>query len=256
MRESSARKVSGFTIIELLVVMAIIAILYTMLTPVIRAVKASAYQSVASRGIAQLQMASTLYLIDHDDMYPQAMYLTREGRLMTWFGEYIGNEEFDLKNGILSAYRGDTILKDRTHIARRYLGDMSGFGYNWGFIGSDFHISQNYSRWPVCTGMASSSQLENPSSTVIFATSSFYFASWLKDGDDVTYDFGFVDPPDFWYGNPNVDFRHMGRRNPDPETQEVHSDGRAIFVFADGSVKTMTEEMVKPEHFRRETDAR
>ena len=256
MRESSARKVSAFTIIELLVVMAIIAILYTMLTPVIRAVRAWAYQSVAARGMAQLQMATTLYIIDHDDRYPQAMYLTTDGRLMTWFGEYIGGEEFDLKTGILSPYRGDTILDDSTHTAEPYLGDMSGFGYNWGYIGSDFHITQNYSRWPVCTGMASSSQLADPSRTVIYATSSFYYAAWLPEGDDVTYDFGFVDPPDFWHGNPNVDFRHSGRRRPDPENEVVPSDGRAIFVFADGSVKSMREEMVKPEHFRRGTYSR
>jgi len=256
MRESYARKLRAFTIIELLVVMAIIAILYSMLTPIIRAAKSSAHKTVASRALAQLQMATSLYIIDHDDRYPPAMYLTPGGRLMTWFGEYLGDEEFDLSAGILSPYRGDRTMDDHTHTGLPYLGDMSGFVYNWGFIGSDFHITGNYSNWPICTGMASTSQLDSPSTTVVYATSSFYFAPWLPDGDSVTYDFGFIDPPEFWYGNPNVDFRHHGRRRPDPENEVVPSDGRAIFVFADGSIRTMTEEMVKSEHFQRGTYSR
>ena len=97
-----------------------------------------------------------------------------------------------------------------------------------------------------------SSQLSNVSSTVVFATSSFYNAVWLPNGDGATYQFNFIDPPDYWYGNPNVDFRHHGRRKPSETEKVVVSDGRAVVVFADGSVKPLTQSQLKQEMFTRD----
>ena len=68
---------------------------------------------------------------------------------------------------------------------------------------------------------------------------------------DRTQALNFIDPPDFWYGNPNVDFRHHGVRKPNATKKEVVSEGRAVIVFADGSVKPMTQSQLKQEMFTR-----
>ncbi|HXH61862.1 MAG TPA: type II secretion system protein [Fimbriimonadaceae bacterium] len=245
----------AFTLIELMVVVTIIAILISMMAPVVHSVKSAVKQSGAARGLSQLSMSTTLYLADNDDTFPLAMYTTEYGHWQTWFGMQVGQTDWDANQGILGPYRGNTTLKDSTLIAEPYIGDMSGFGYNYGYIGSDFHIRRDYGAWPNCRNAAHSSELASPSTTLIYTTTSFYNAPWLPDGDGATYDFGFVDPPEFWYGDPNMDFRHFGRRKVVEGKDEVTSEGRAIVVFADGNIRTVTQDQVKPDWFLRSGSA-
>jgi len=236
---------------ELMVVVAIIAIMVGMISPVIKSVKSSVKQSAAARAGGQLFMATSLYLADNDDTYPLAMYTVEYGTWQTWFGKQVGETEFDSKQGLLGSYLGKTKIEDPTHKAEPYLGDDSGFGYNYGFIGSDLHVTNNYWSFPNCKNAAMSSQLSSPSNTVVFATSSFYNAPWYPNGDGATYDFGFIDPPEYWYGNPNVDFRHFGNRKPSELEEVVESEGRAVIVFADGNVKPLTQDQLKQDMFTR-----
>lgn len=239
---------------ELLVVISIIAILASMLAPVFKSVKSAVKQSAAARSGGQLFLATTLYLADYDDTYPLAIYTVEYGAWQTWFGRQTDVSEFDSDQGLISIYLGRTKISDPTHRAEPYIGDQSGFGYNYGYIGSDFHVTGNYYWFPNCKGAATSSQLNNPSSTVVFATTSYYFAPWIPKGDGVTYDFGFFDPPDYWYGNPNVDFRHFGSRKPSETEQTVESEGRAVIVFADGNVKPLTQSQLKQDMFTRNAE--
>lgn len=62
-----ARKNLAFTLPELLIVLAIIAILASVLFPVFRLVKASAYKASCLSNFKQLQLATTLYVTDWDD---------------------------------------------------------------------------------------------------------------------------------------------------------------------------------------------
>ena len=83
------------------------------------------------------------------------------------------------------------------------------------------------------------------------ATSSFYYATWFPNGDGQTYDFGFIDPPANWYGNPDIDFRHMGLRSPDAPIKLVTSTGNAPVVYADGHSGKMKQTQVLNENFIR-----
>jgi hypothetical protein len=67
----------------------------------------------------------------------------------------------------------------------------------------------------------------------------------------MTYDFGFVDPPEAWNGNPNVDFRHFGRREVVQDGQLAENEGRAVVVFADGRVRPHKKKQLEAEFFRR-----
>jgi prepilin-type N-terminal cleavage/methylation domain-containing protein len=246
----------GFTLIELLVVIAIIAILVALFTPVFVAAKHAVKQSVAVSAGRQLHMATELYMGDNSDVFPLGMYLTDTYAWQTWFGLQVKKDEFDPARGIIGAYRGNKVAKDPAHTARPYLGDFSGFGYNYGYIGGDFHVTGDFTHFPYCERPASSSELGSPSTTIVYASSAFFNAPWLPNGDGMVYDFGFIDPPEAWNGNPNVDFRHFGKRLVDFDSKEVdNEDGRAVVVFADGRVKPYKKHQLEAAWFRRAQNA-
>ncbi len=60
----------GFTLVELLVVMAIIAILMALLMPAISNAKAKANQTSCLNNMRQLTLAAIMYASDHDEEFP------------------------------------------------------------------------------------------------------------------------------------------------------------------------------------------
>lgn len=228
----------GFTLIELLVVISIIAILMAFFFPVFISAKGAVNQMQVSRGLGQTISATNLYLSDHDEVYPLAMYW-QGGTIRAWYGHMSDTQgNFNRSEGILSPYINGVLKKDNSLVAAPYLGDENGIGYNWGVIGSDFLLGGDWSHFPNCTNAAISVSLENPSSTIVYATSSYYYATWIPNGDGQRYLFGFFDPLSMWNGNPKMDFRHMGETTVDQANQTVAMTGSAIVAHADGSVKT------------------
>jgi type II secretory pathway pseudopilin PulG len=219
--------------VELLVVIAIIAILAAVLFPALVAVRAAAYQWSADGALCQVGEASILYASDNDDTFMPAMYYN-SGGFEAWFGRYVSPGVFDPTGSLLYPYEHSIKIKDPTAVGKNYLGDHSGFGYNWGFIGSDFHITWNYEYFPECVNPATSTSLSDPSNTILFATSAFYDANWLPKGDGQFYDFGFIDPIGYTGNNPNVDFRHIIPRQVDNSTRRITFKGNAIAFLADG----------------------
>lgn len=244
-------RAKAFTLIELLVVIAIIAVLVALFAPVFVAAKNAVNQSVAVNAGRQLGMTMELYMSDHNDTFPPAMYTYGAGAWQTWYGIQTGEHEWDVANGILGPYRGDKVVRDPIHEGRPYFGDNSGFGYNYGYIGGDYYVTGDFTMFPNCKRPASSSELSAPSSTVVFASSAYYSAPWLPNGDGLKYDFGFIDPPEGWHGNPNVDFRHFGKRHTVQQDQDEETDGRAVIVFADGRVKPYKKDQLEAAWFRR-----
>ena len=102
-------RANGFTLIELLTVIAIIAVLAAILFPVFARVKAAAWDASALSNGKQLGLATSLYVADYDQTYPQATDGTPgENQLAGWvfykvFG-YSGAGTFDVTEGSLFPY--------------------------------------------------------------------------------------------------------------------------------------------------------
>jgi prepilin-type N-terminal cleavage/methylation domain-containing protein len=240
----------AFTLVELLNVMAIIAILSAIFLPAARAARNVAYQYNAKMSMKNLAGAMSLYMTDNEEVFPPAMYL-EDGRYRTWFGYQDQNGAFDVHEGILTAYTDGKHAKDPIHKAKPYFGDNSGFGYNWGYLGSDVNITLDYSSFPNCVRPAAMSEIEDPESTVAFATSAYFNAPWLKGGDGMTYDFGFVDPPKYWRGNPNVAFRYGDPPTVDIQAKKVTPKGRALVATVSGGATSVSPGQLKDAMFER-----
>lgn len=64
------RTKAGFTLVELLVVIGIIAILISLMLPSISRAKAKANQTSCLNNMRQLTLAATMYASDHDEELP------------------------------------------------------------------------------------------------------------------------------------------------------------------------------------------
>lgn len=78
----AAPREAGFTLVELLVVVAIIALLAAMLFPVFAAARERGRMAVCASNLRQIGVAFELYLDDYDGLYPCT------GNLLLWQGRY------------------------------------------------------------------------------------------------------------------------------------------------------------------------
>src|SRR5579862_2204313 len=242
----------AFTLIELMTVVAILAVLYAILMPVVVQVKSFAEQWVAGDAIAKLGQSTTMYMMDSDETYPVAYYQLDGGQRQNWFGVCGKDGNVDPKTNLLYPYIKGKIQSDYALIAKPWEGDDTGYGYNWGYLGSDYYLPNRFSSGVGAQNPASESAVGDTSSTVEFATSSFYYATWRPKGDGLTYRYDYIDPPRVWFGNPTVDFRHMAIKTIDKKKREVDSTGVALVLFTDGHVRPLHQKEVTDQMFERD----
>jgi len=227
----------GFTLIEALVVMAIIAILLSILAPLLQTARQAAWASVSLANVRSLQRANALYAEDHDgDYLPGAIDFRTENR-HRWHGVRAPGERlFDPAAGPITPYlgggassvgvRGCPAFRGRLEELERR-DDMGfevgngGYGYNLAFVGS-VREQRIAGYWTLRTDERGSprSWFRQPSRTIAFASSAF--ASAAIGG---VHEYSFVEPR-FWADNPA--FR------PDP-TIHFRCNARAPTAWLDAS---------------------
>jgi prepilin-type N-terminal cleavage/methylation domain-containing protein len=243
----------GFSLVELMTVIAILAILFAVLLPVFIQVKSYAHQYIAGQAMQRLGTSTTMYMGDNDDVYPLAFYQLPNGQRQNWFGIVQRDGSVKPETSVLAPYVKGKIQPDQALNALPWQGDETGFGYNWGYLGSDYYLSASRPYPENCANPAFASSLTHPSETIVYGTSIFYFAKWMDKGDGQSYRYGFIDPPRSWFGNPTLEFRHMGERFVDQKKHEVTYTGQALVVYADGHLKTIQQKKVRNRFFERES---
>ncbi len=241
---------NAFTLIELLVVIAIIAILAAILFPVFAQAREKARQASCTSNVKQLGLATLMYLQDYDETFPLYQYNDCQGFTcyQYWFG-LLTNSGWDKTRGLLYPYmKNHQIQKCPSFSAAPRLGDGNGYGYNWGYLGSDLYISYS---WPPLNP-ASAASLSAPADKAMYADAGFVNTPWYGGNGEMLETAG-IDPPSAWYGNPTVDFRHVdNRKEINTAAQTVTHRGLACFVFADGHARAFGQTAVTDAMFTRD----
>ena len=219
------RQPPGFTLVELLVVIAVVAALAAILVPVTRAVRLSARASVSAGNLRQLAAATHSYIAENRGLFPPGMSFDNKTR---WHGARASlSAPFDPTKGWLSPYLGregrvktcpQFALMPRVPDPVSFEAGAGAYGYNWSYLAG-----------PPAKGTAEDPfkpehflRLPNPSRTVMFTTTAFVRSQGLQE-------YPFSEPP--------RSLNPAGR----PETANLPSThfrfgGKALVAWCDGRV--------------------
>jgi prepilin-type N-terminal cleavage/methylation domain-containing protein/prepilin-type processing-associated H-X9-DG protein len=206
----------GFTLVELLVVIGIIAILMGMLLPALSRAKQKANRIGCMNNIRQINLAASMYAGDHDGEYPRRAQIQK-----CWIfalKSYYGNNS--PTNNANGKEWNSKILKcptDRWLEWRSYL--INGFNDYWAATLSK-HDYEQVMQWRYAHGMKES-EIKLPSDTILFGEKrigSFHV---------------------------HMDFGQGGGNDKEEVNQNMHKSGSGAtsggsnFAFVDGSVRML-----------------
>ncbi len=131
----------GFTLMELLVSIALIAVLASLLLPAIRRVHLDARRANCSNQLRQMGIASQLYREDFGDRFFPYYQTTGQGTRRYWFGLAgdgpEGQRFYDASGGFLHPYLGGPRIQlcpsfpyGRPFVKLKFEGASHGYGYN------------------------------------------------------------------------------------------------------------------------------
>jgi prepilin-type processing-associated H-X9-DG protein len=221
------KKTKAFSLVELLVVIATIAMLMSILMPALAGARAQGIAAVCRSNIRQLVLANIGYSNENDGFcVPAASDIwDGAGGYHRWHGVRDSKDEpFDPLRGPLVEYLSDGKVKECPGRVRFVRGEnweesfekgCGGYGYNMTYLGSClWQAGLSFKeRYRQTTRMLKISRLAE---TLMFADC----AMSLEEGSYIEY--SFAEPPYFvingqlftgMYSSPSIHFRHRGRAN-------------------------------------------
>jgi len=210
--------IDGFTLLEMLVVMAVIGTLVGLTFPIYSHIVTSGRIAASVSNLTQLATANLAYAADNDGYFCPAQ---ERRNLVRWHGARTsGTGAFDPTKGFLAKYLGTEgrvkicpLLTPAMLATSSFEDGTGGYGYNEVYIGG---TPQDPYKAAVV------SQLSRPSQTVMFTTAAYARADGVQE-------YPFCEPP-FWDfgGGPS------GSR-PSP-TVHFRANGKALVAWCDGHV--------------------
>jgi len=216
---------TAFTLIELLIVVAIIALLVGILLPALGRSRAAAQQTLCASTIRQLVLATALYAHDHDDHAPPGASQIQTHNLHRWHGSRASiSHPFTPGGAPITPYLDDSVatsvaartcptfkpaLDALTAAHQGFERACGGYAYNNAYLGMD-RVQKSHGIWTVRTDRvgARTSRFAAPTSTTAFTDAAF--------AADTLIEYSFAEPP-FWpqyptaRTDPSIHFRHTAR---------------------------------------------
>ncbi|MCB9849843.1 MAG: type II secretion system protein [Phycisphaerales bacterium] len=241
----------GFTLVELLVVISIIALLVAILLPSLRGARDQAKSVVCRSNIRQLHLANASYALENRDLFvPGASDMANGfGGRNRWHGARASaavdpdpkKNTFDPEKGpLVNSLRDGKITgcPQRTEFVtdgarNAFEAGCGGYGYNLYGVGSRFYSNeltasditkqaQYLLGWPAA-------RIARPADTVMFTDTAFeqYHSQW----GEYFIEYSFCEPPwsldvttqgpverrgepaDWWLSTPSIHFRHRENTN-------------------------------------------
>lgn len=227
MRRASNREAGAFTLVELLVVVAIIGLLAGLLLPAVHAAREKARQAYCINNLKQLHLANTMYADDYGTFVPAAADI-QGSNLQRWHGTRTSTDEpFDPAKGPLAPYLGGSGRVRRCPTFMGFVSDnpgantfesaCGGYGYNDRGVGSQAY-RYGYSAKGAERGMGPA-DIRDHARTVMFSDTAFpqpYDAPLylIEYSFAEAYHFVTGNPPkEFGQASPSIHFRHLGKAN-------------------------------------------
>jgi len=202
----TADRQHGFTLVELLVAVAIIALLIGILIPAVGKARSAAESAVCGSNIRQLALANLMYADSNEGRFVAGAAKMFQN-LHRWHGRRDNEDEpFDPTKGPLWSYIETDKIKQCPSFEPPEDGfepGNGGYGYNNEYVGRTSRDDSNGELG------ARRSTFARPSETVMFADA----AMSKPPGHLIEY--SFAEPPQFTWGpaDPSIHFRHNGRTN-------------------------------------------
>jgi len=232
----------GFSLVELLVVVAVISLLMGILLPGLSTARQLAYKTKCQTNIRLLQIANEMYQQENKGVYAPSASNFQGGpgkppaNLNRWFGSRKSSNlsvPFD-DNGPLSKFSASLKVRDCPSFREFLVGfeaGCGGYGYNNMFVGQ-LRRPPDYSLQTDLSGNLAYS-FANPDQTVMFTDTAFVVDAGLIE-------YSFTEPP-FWPDfpgrpDPSIHFRHMGMANVVWLDGHVSAE-RMTFSYSSGAYK-------------------
>lgn len=210
------RRANAFTLVEVLVVIAIISLLVALLSPSLATARTAAKATLCAVQARQLQIANDLHAHDHNDRYAPGAPSFRDN-LTRWHGSRTAtNQPFRPNGAPLAPYLGGSDALARrcpsfstNELAHGFEQAAGGYGYNNAFVGT--LRAKHHDRWTVAddTLGSPSHRFRSPANTLAFSDAAFPDAR--ADDDVVEYSFAeprFNPANPAYRQDPSIHFRH------------------------------------------------
>ncbi len=225
------KKLYGFSLVELLIVIAIIAVLISITAPALSKAREQANRTVCQSNIRQIQLSNTGYSTENDGYYVTAAsdIAVGRGNKRRWHGVRDSvNESFDPLRGPLVSYLGDghirrcpsfkKVFTMSGQVNAGFEAGCGGYGYNSQYIGGRNDL---YGLFEGSKISAKASQVKQPQSTVAFTDTAF--RQVISNRQTVFIEYSFAEAPYFHIDpgnkpsgqrpNPTIHFRHLNCTN-------------------------------------------